>query len=363
ARETEAKSLSDEPRLAGRRRRARDAAPVLTESEITIKPRDADNAAGEPEWATAARNAAARIATVETGKTEPAKPSPESDPRGLAKLDLGRSSALAGEAGPSPAPLPKTVADAPTVAAAKPDATRKIPKTVEELPPLPQRRSGVMPFLMGMLLPLIVGAAGYYAISQNLVSVGPPQAPPTASAPAQPAPVSTGSIPQQPQRLPAATPSNNTLPQAMGDVVRVGASSPRGRPADSVTLEQALSLADRNLHGVDQAVDREEARFWLRKALSLSLNTEQMTWAVTQLGALYAAPVTAGETPDYDKARTLWEISGAHGDPVAHCFIASLYEHGLGVAADKRSALRHFTEARRLGGCRGVDQAIARLSQ
>ena len=36
-------------------------------------------------------------------------------------------------------------------------------------------------------------------------------------------------------------------------------------------------------------------------------------------------------SPILPKPALLWEIASALGDPVAMCFNASLYEHGLGV--------------------------------
>lgn len=339
---------------------------VVASTQINASP-------NETEWARAARDAAARLATAQAAsqqvsvtqsvpaKAEVADPDPG---RGLAKLDLVRGNGRTGEAGPAPGPvkIPAPRADVPAVSS----APHKVPATVDELPPLPRRRSSVVPFLMGMLLPLAIGAGGYYALSRNIPIPGIPvasQPAPVAAAPI-PTAVATGSINPATSNRPAAqgrTQASTPAP-ALGDIVRIGAKSPRGRSSSGVDLTAALALADRNLHGIDQSIDREEARYWLQKALTLSLHTEQMTWAMTQLGAIYATPV-AGEAPDYEKARALWEISGANGDPVAHCFIASLLEHGLGVSADRRGALKHFTEARRLGGCRGVDQAIARLSQ
>ena len=147
----------------------------------------------------------------------------------------------------------------------------------------------------------------------------------------------------------------------LADAFTVGTQSPRGEIATDVDLPTALRLADYNLHGVDRPIDRAEAEFWLKKAMSLTASHSQIRWAMTQLGTLSAEPVTG--TPDYEKARLLWEISAANGDPVAMCFIGTLLESGLGIAADRVKALDQFKRARSAGGCPNSDEAIARLSK
>lgn len=147
----------------------------------------------------------------------------------------------------------------------------------------------------------------------------------------------------------------------LADAFTVGTQSPRGEIATDVDLPTALRLADYNLHGVDRPIDRAEAEFWLKKAMSLTASHSQIRWAMTQLGTLSAEPVTG--TPDYEKARLLWEISAANGDPVAMCFLGTLLEHGLGLSADRTKALEHFKRARGAGGCPNSDEAIARLSK
>lgn len=148
---------------------------------------------------------------------------------------------------------------------------------------------------------------------------------------------------------------------AIADAFTVGTQSPRGEVATDVDLPTALRLADYNLHGVDRPIDRAEAEFWLKKAMSLTASHSQIRWAMTQLGTLSAEPVTG--SPDYEKARLLWEISAANGDPVAMCFLGTLMEHGLGLAADRAKALDYFKRARGSGGCPNSDEAIARLSK
>ncbi len=120
-------------------------------------------------------------------------------------------------------------------------------------------------------------------------------------------------------------------------------------------------LADQSLHGPPGNIDREEAAFWLRKALSNAVSGAQLNWALTQLGTIYAEERSG--PPDYQMAKTLWEIAAAHGDPVAMCFLASLHEHGLGVPRNKKAALEHYVRAKEHGGCPGLEQSLARLSE
>ena len=148
---------------------------------------------------------------------------------------------------------------------------------------------------------------------------------------------------------------------SIAEVFTAGYQSPRGEIATDVDLPTALRLADYNLHGIDRPVDRAEAEFWLRKAMSLTASHSQLRWAMTQLGTLQAEPVTGA--PDYDKARMLWEISATNGDPVAMCFLGTLLEFGLGAAADKGKALDQYKRAKEFGGCPAADEAIARLSK
>jgi hypothetical protein len=146
---------------------------------------------------------------------------------------------------------------------------------------------------------------------------------------------------------------------SLKDVFALDKVSPRGRSAVDTDLTTALRLADEGLHGA--AADRLESAFWLRKSLALVLNQDEVKWALTQLGSTYAAP--ASGPPDYTKARLIWEIAAAQGDPVASCFLGSVHEKGLGVVATKATALGYFTAAKAAGGCRGVDDAIARLKE
>lgn len=147
----------------------------------------------------------------------------------------------------------------------------------------------------------------------------------------------------------------------LADAFVAGPQSPRGEIASDVDLPTALKLADYNLHGVDRPVDRAEAEYWLKKALSLTASHTQLRWAMTQLGTLAAQPVK-GE-PDYEKARLLWEISAGNGDPIALCFLGTLAENGLGGSPDRMKALEYYKRAKEIGGCPTSDEAIARLSR
>lgn len=146
---------------------------------------------------------------------------------------------------------------------------------------------------------------------------------------------------------------------SLSDVFAVAIVSPRGRDAKGVDSAAALKLADETLHGANGAADPQEAAFWLRKSLSLSIGSPQHAWALTQLGTLYAQPTTGA--PDYAKARLLWEIAGDNGDAEALCFLGSLHEHGLGIAASKSKALAAYERSKAAGGCRDIDTAIARV--
>jgi hypothetical protein len=159
---------------------------------------------------------------------------------------------------------------------------------------------------------------------------------------------------QTPDIALASARANGTL----RSVLATGGVSPRGRQTAGIDAVTALTLADRHLHGTDLPRDQGEASFWLRHALSQALEPEAMRWALTQLGTIHAAP--EGFEPDYTKARMLWEVSSALGDPVAMCFNGSLYEYGLGIARHKDLAHALYERARNAGGCPGVEQAISR---
>ncbi len=151
------------------------------------------------------------------------------------------------------------------------------------------------------------------------------------------------------------------LQSVFKDMAASGTQSPRRRSAANVDVATALSLADHSLRGDRTQAETEEAQFWLQRALSNSFGGPDVGWALTQLGTIYA---TAG-TPhhSYVKAHTVWELAAAQGDPVAHCFLGALYEHGLGVAKDRKIARDHYLSADQLGACHSAKEAAARLSE
>lgn len=156
----------------------------------------------------------------------------------------------------------------------------------------------------------------------------------------------------------AAAPSNSSarpIP-SLATLFDLSETSPSGSSAAGVGLAEALKRADQNLYGA--APDAEEARYWLRHGLSQLTGQPRIKWALTQLGAIYARDASP---ESYSIARSLWEIAGAQGDPVALCFLGKLYEFGLGVPRDNRQALASYEKARSHGGCKDLDTAIARL--
>jgi len=146
----------------------------------------------------------------------------------------------------------------------------------------------------------------------------------------------------------------------LSGILAVPEVSTQGDQATAIDLAGALKKADQSLAG-SSISDKEEAKYWLRRSIALGLGEQRLVWALTQLGTLYAAPATGA--PDYASARTLWELSAAQGDPIALCFLASLHEHGLGVVKDEVRALNLYRNAKTHGGCRNVDQSIARLTK
>ena len=140
-----------------------------------------------------------------------------------------------------------------------------------------------------------------------------------------------------------------------------GSQSPNNKAATSVDVATALSLADHSLRGERTPAETEEAVFWLKRALAASFSGADVGWALTQLGTIYATPGTPQH--NYVKAHSIWQLAAAQGDPVAHCFLGALYEHGLGIARNRKTALDHYKSAQVLGACRGAEDAVARLSQ
>ncbi|MDX2158442.1 MAG: tetratricopeptide repeat protein [Hyphomicrobiaceae bacterium] len=182
------------------------------------------------------------------------------------------------------------------------------------------------------------------------------QAPPMPRLPITP-PSSTAAGP-----VPEIGKPDRTGPSALpklAAILDVPLRSPLGHATEGVDLDEALKRADAELSGPAGERDIGEAKFWLRRALGLGLGNQRLVWALTQLGTLYAN--AQGSPADYDSARLLWELAAAKGDTVALCFLASMHEHGLGIASDRQQALALYERAKGLGGCRGVDDAISRL--
>jgi hypothetical protein len=217
----------------------------------------------------------------------------------------------------------------------------------------------ILTFCVGLLFPLALAAVGWalWGGSLNLQIVPPP------AASTSRAKVDGSTLPAvqitEPSVGVGLTSPPATSYVSVEDIFTIGAISPRGQSATNMTADAARALADRSLHGVGQPVDREEARFWLRKSLTVQLGNQQTMWAMTQLGTLYAAPEQGA--PDFGKARALWEIASAAGDPVAGCFLSSLHELGLGVSANRQSALGYAVKAKAQGGCQDIDVTLARL--
>lgn len=146
----------------------------------------------------------------------------------------------------------------------------------------------------------------------------------------------------------------------LAPILNIPDRSPLGFVADDIDLTEALKRADEYLAS-DRPDARQEAKYWLRRALVIGLGDERLSWTMAQLGTLYASG--EGGPPDYAAARLLWELSAGKGDPVSMCFLGSLYEHGLGVAKDRTRALAQFERARQRGGCPNVEQSINRLKK
>lgn len=146
---------------------------------------------------------------------------------------------------------------------------------------------------------------------------------------------------------------------ALFDALSVGGTSPRGLNAAGVGNAKALENANVQLLASGTQRDTEEGAFWLKQYITGTLGEERTMRVLTQLGSVYAEP--NGGVPDFAKARLLWEIASAAGDPVAMCFLGLLHENGLGVGADKRAALQWYERAKTKGGCPNVEESIARV--
>ncbi len=146
----------------------------------------------------------------------------------------------------------------------------------------------------------------------------------------------------------------------LASLFQADARSPFGRPSASVSADAAFTLADTQLRGLGNTPpNRLEASYWLRHALGQSFRDPRVPWALTQLGAIYAAP-DAG-VPDFKSASLVWQIAGSMGDPVATCYLARMHEFGIGVERDPETARRIYGIAMKAGGCPGLNDAIGRL--
>jgi hypothetical protein len=157
-----------------------------------------------------------------------------------------------------------------------------------------------------------------------------------------------------------ASPAKASRESEFTALLSVGTTSPRGVRTRERSSAELLEAADTLLHAPGGSRDKAEAAFMLRRYLATTLSDERTLLALTQLGSIYAEPDGA-RAPDYPRARQLWEIAAVLGDPVAMCFLASLNEHGLGLAPNKPVALQWYLRAKDAGGCQRIDESIARL--
>ena len=134
-------------------------------------------------------------------------------------------------------------------------------------------------------------------------------------------------------------------------ILGVGDISPDGVDASRVSASEALKRAEAAIFSADGSTNLAERKFWLRKSISLLLAEPETRWAVTQLGTLHTAPSAPKQQPDYHSAKALWELASASGDTVATCFLAQLYELGLGIIASKEKAQQWHERAAQRGGC------------
>lgn len=153
---------------------------------------------------------------------------------------------------------------------------------------------------------------------------------------------------------PAATAAVKSLTQQadwLTSILAVGQLSPSGVDASAVSAEEALREAERAIFDQKDTPNLAERRFWLRQAIAKLLADPEVKWAATQLGALQTAAANEKQQSDYRTAKTLWELSSAGGDSVAACFLAKLYELGLGVTANAIQAKLWYDRAKVMGGC------------
>lgn len=137
----------------------------------------------------------------------------------------------------------------------------------------------------------------------------------------------------------------------MFDALTAGGVSPKGVNAAGMASSEILARINAERQAGKGRLGAE-GEFWMKRYLIASLGDNNTARALTQLGSIYAE---GGGSADYGKARHLWEVAGGLGDPVAMCFLGTLYDNGLGgVAADRQAALQWYARARDAGGCAGV---------
>ena len=158
---------------------------------------------------------------------------------------------------------------------------------------------------------------------------------------------------------PAAAVSSPGMDGSSYDLFAVGPVSPRGVQARDSNPTKALENAQAALMTPGAPRDSEEASYWLRRYITSAGSDERTRRVLTQLGTTFAD--TANHLAEYGKARQVWELASAFGDPVAMCFLGTLHENGLGVASDRRVALQWYERAKTAGGCPTVDESIARV--
>lgn len=172
--------------------------------------------------------------------------------------------------------------------------------------------------------------------------------------------MSAPSSPRGPAQAKASAPAAGTSGESavsLFDLLSSGATSPRGVGAAGVDAAIALEKANAALRGPGR--DAEEGSYWLKRFIKSSVSDERTVRVLSQLGSSYAEPL--GRPPDYVKARLLWEIASAAGDPVAMCFLGLVHENGLGTKRDMKHALEWYERSKSAGGCPNVEEAIARV--
>ena len=176
--------------------------------------------------------------------------------------------------------------------------------------------------------------------------------------------------PPEPPATEAAALQMTTDLEKLDGILSIDSSGQSAEQArERVDLAEALRRADAALFPETGQANREEARYWLRKALALGMGDRGVTWALTQLGTIYAAEgsgrtgANPSQLPDFASARLLWQLAAARGSTEALCFLARLDAQGLGGPRDADRALLLLKRARRRGGCRDLDAMLARLGR